>query len=600
MKKIAFKKLKKAYNWTLFLLVLAIVIVLNIIGVFVNKRFDLTKDKRFSLHESTIEYLSNKKNFDDRIVFKIYLGGDLPAEVVRLRTALEDKLKEFKEYAGNRIEYVIENPYQGTKEEQEFLFEDLYNKGKGIIPTGVTYSKDGKSSAIQVWAGALIEYGGATVNNIQFLPGTQQGQFYTLDDNFNQLVQNSINNLEYMLVSAIRRATTVKKDRIAFIHGHGELKPFETMRVRSLISQYYDIEDVNLNDSIDALKGVKGVIISRPTQPFSEKDKYLIDQFVMNGGRLMCFIDKLQFNVDTLNLTGISHTERTNLGLDRMLFDYGIKVNDNYVVDARSGPKFFPPSKTGAIPWYFNVIATPTSNPISRNIRGVLLKYASEVQFVGESDKIVKSPVLTSSTNSTVTGLAPMLSLAMPLQYGDNPVFVENPKDEANKICLAGLVEGSFESHFKNRLVDEFAKRKEINFHDHSTKEGKVLVVGNGTFIRNSYDSIPDKNGGFKYAPSNFNNLKFDEINLKLRGFEQLTYGNQEFFQNMIDYMMGDNSVLDLRSKVIEIHAINKTKVEKYASVLRVINLVVPTALILIFGLILFEIRKRKYTKRLK
>lgn len=592
------KAIKNFYNWSFLFVVVAIIVVVNIIGFFLNLRFDATQDKRYSLHAGTEEYLSNTANFEDRVVFKIFLGGDLPAEVVRLRSALEDKLKEFKRYAGKRIEYVIVDPYQGTEEEQNQLFEDLYNRGKGIIPTGITYTKDGKSSAIQVWAGALIEYGGSTVNHVQFIPGTPQGQFYNLDDTFNELVQNSINNLEYILVSTIRRATTRQKERIAFLHGHGELNPHETIRVKALLAPYYKIEDITLNDSIDALKNVKGLVIARPTQPFSEKDKYLIDQFVMNGGRLMCFIDKLTFNKDTLYQTGVTHTERTNLNLDKMLFDYGLKINDDYVVDARSAPMYLPQSKTGAIPWYFNVVATPTAHPISRNMGGVLLRYASEVQFVGESDKIVHTPILTSSTNSSVTGLAPMLSLAMTLQYGNDPKFNEDPTNEANKICLAGMAEGSFTSHFKNRIVDAFTKRQEVNYHDKSVKEGKVLVVGNGSFIRSMYDSVPSQTGGYNYVPAQFNNLKFDDINLRLKGFGYLTYGNQEFFQNMVDYMMGDNSILDIRSKQIELHPIDKTKVEKYAPTIRVINMLIPSLIILILGLILFTIRKKKYTKK--
>ena len=592
------KVINKFYNWTFLLVVIAIIIVANIIGMFANKRFDVTQDKRYSLHPGTADFLNDETNFEDRIVFKIYLGGDLPAEVVRLRTALEDKLKEFKRYTGKRLEYVIMDPYLGTEEEQNQLFEDLYNKSKGIIPTGVTYSKDGKSTAIQVWAGALIEYGGSTVNHIQFLPGTPQGQFYNLDDTFNEAVQNSINNLEYMLVAAIRRATTRKKDRIAFLHGHGELNTYETMRVKALIAPYYKVEDITLNDSIDALKGVKGLVIARPQQSFSEKDKYIIDQFIMNGGRLMCFIDKLSFNNDTLSRTGVTHTERTNLDLDKMLFDYGLKINDNYIVDARSAPKYMPQSKTGAIPWYFNMIATPTSHPVSRNIGGVSLRYASEVQFVGESSKVVQTPILTSSTNASITGMAPMISLAMPLNYGIEPQFNEDPTNENNKICVAGLVEGKFTSHFKNRIVDEFAKNKEVNYKTESIETGKILVVGNGSFIRNLYDSVPSQTGGYNYMPSSFNNLKFDDINLRLKGFNYLVYGNQEFFQNMVDYMMGDNSILGIRSKQIEIHPIDKVKVEKYAPTVRVINMIVPSLLILILGGIIFTIRKRKYTKK--
>src|SRR5690554_1379433 len=127
------KVVKRFYNWTFLIVIVAIIIVVNIIGVFVNKRFDATQDKRYSLHQSTKDYLSDVSNFEDRVLFKIYLGGDLPQEVVRLRTAVEDKLKEFKRYAGKRVEYIIYDPNEGTEEEQNELFQDLYNKGKGLI-----------------------------------------------------------------------------------------------------------------------------------------------------------------------------------------------------------------------------------------------------------------------------------------------------------------------------------------------------------------------------------------------------------------------------------------------------------------------------------
>lgn len=584
------------YNWTFFLILLLGVILANIIGAFAYFRYDATADKRYSISEGTKTFLADEKNFENRISLKIYLEGNLPAELQRFRNAIEDKLKEFRLYTGKRLEYEFIDPMQGTEEDRNYLFEELYSKSKGIIPMEVAFMKDGAQSQMMLWPGAKIEYLGSTVDFIQFMPGTPQGKYYTLNEHFETQIENSINNLEYMLISAIRRSTQKSKPRIAFLQGHGELTYAQTQRVRSLISPYYSVEDLFLNDSIDALKGVKGLVIARPTMPFSERDKYLIDQFVMNGGRLMCFLDKLDINEDTLDMTGISHTTRYNLELDKMLFDYGIKVNDNYAIDVRCAPKKVPSAKTPLIPWFFDVAATPSKHVIARNLDPVMLRYTSEIQFVG-NNKNVMTPILTTSTNSTVTGLAPLVSLAMPLNYGDNPILTMNPESEANKICLAGMVEGSFESHYKNRIVESFAKNPETKYREKSVQEGKILVVGNGRFIANKYDSMPDKSGRMMYRPLAFNELRFDETLAKMDGMQPLVYGNQEFFQNLVDYMMGDNSVLDLRSKQIDINSIDKEKVKVEAAKYKVINMVFPGLLVLLMGILFFYLRRKKYIR---
>lgn len=588
---------KGVYNWSFFLILVAVIVVVNIIAVFVYHRFDFTEDKRYSLAEGTIEFLEKKENFENRLTFKIYLAGNLPAEIKRFRNALEDKLKEFKQYAGKRIEFTFIDPMQGTEQDQQALFETLYSKAKGLIPMDLAYLKDGAQTQMMLWPGAVLEYEGSTVDYIQLLPGTPQGKFYVLNPQFEAQIQNSINNLEYMLISSIRRATQKVKPRVAFLQGHGELNSVETARVRSLISPYYTVEDISLNDSIDALKGVKGLIIARPTQPFSSKDQYLIDQFVMNGGRLMCFIDKLYVPEDTLNAKGVTHTTRYNLELDKMLYDYGIKVNDNLVFDVKCAPKLIPMAQQSMIPWFFAVRSTQTPHPIARNLDPVLLNYASEVQFVGNNSN-VSTPILTSSTNSAMTGLAPMISLAIPMNYGKNPILAENPEDEANKLCLAGLVEGSFQSFFKNRLVDEFVNNPNSKFLDKSKVEGKVLVVGNGRFIANKYDSTQNKQTGeWMYRPRAFNELKLDETMASMNGMQPYVYGNQEFFQNIVDYMLGDNSILDLRSKQIDVHALDKEKIKNEAGFYKVINMLLPSGIILLFAFIIIRLRKRRFTR---
>ncbi|MNK10462.1 ABC-type uncharacterized transport system [compost metagenome] len=597
-------KIKKLYNWILLGIIVGIVVFLNIIGTFLYSRIDMTEDERYSLSGGSIEFLekmntnisSKTKKKGNRLFLKIYLEGKLPAEVKRFRNAVEDKLEEFKEIAGDRIEYQFIDPLEGTEAEKDALFQILYNKGKGIIPLEIVYQKDGSQSQMILWPGAEIEYDGFTKNYIQLLPGSPQGQPVQLSKEFSETtIQNSINNLEYMLISALRRTIQKQKPRIAFLGGHGELGFPETQRVRTLLEPYYSIEDLKLNDSLKALDGFTGVIIARPRTAYSDKDLYIIDQFVMRGGRLMCFFDKLTFPQDSLNKTGMTSTVRTNLGLDKLLFDYGIKTNDNYVMDVRCAPIQTPFAKQSLLPWFFYVAATPTKHPIARNIEPVMLRYVSQIQLI-PGDKRLVSPVLTSSTNSRVSVMAPMISLAMPMNYGKVPVLADNPTSEANKVCVAGMSEGRFDSHFKNRLIDEFGKNPESGFITSSKEEGKVLVVTNGSFIANYYDSMPSKTGQMLYRPISFNNLRYDEVMAQMR-MQPLIYGNQEFFQNIVDYMMGDNSVLDIRSKQIDIHPIDKEKVKDQRVKYILINVALPSLLIILLAILLFYLRRRRYAR---
>jgi len=586
--------MKGMYNWTFLAIVIVAIILVNVISSFTNKRWDATKDQRYSLSKGTIDFLSDTSTFKDRLNIKIYLEGNLPSELKHFRNAIEDKLKEFKEIAGNRIEYQFINPMVGTEQEQLTLHQTLYGKGKGIMPMDVDYTKDGTINQLLLWPGAVIEYGGSTANTIQFLPGTPPGRPYHLDA-ISEMVQNSINNLEYILMSSIRRATQNKKPRVAFLQGHGELKYCNTQRMRALLSPYFGLTDITINDSLAALNNVDGLIIARPTSAFSDKDLYIIDQFVMRGGRLMCFLDALKIDEDTLDKKGTTHTIRYNTGIDRMLFDYGLKINDNYILDVNCAPKSVPFAKQSIIPWFFHVLATPTKHPIARNLETVSLKYVSEVEFVGASKTNVTSKILTSSSNSTRSGMAPMVSLGLALNYGKNPELVPDPENESNKICVAGLIEGKFDSHFKNRIVDEFAKNPAIIFNEHSAKEGKVLLVGNGRFIENKFDSMPSKDGkNMLYRPSQINDLRFDPKLAEL-GIQH-SFGNQEFIQNLADYMMGDNSIIDIRSRQIDVHGINNEKIKEDAGFYKIMNLLIPCGIILVLAFLMHFLRKRKYS----
>jgi ABC-2 type transport system permease protein len=302
----------------------------------------------------------------------------------------------------------------------------------------------------------------------------------------------------------------------------------------------------------------------------------------------------LSINEDSLNLKGMVHSTRVKTGLENLLFDYGLKLNENYVMDARCAPKGVPFANQPVVPWFFHVLATPTSHPISRNLEPVSLKYVSEVQFVNSVNAAL-TPILTSSTNSTVTGLAPLVSLGIPLNYGRNPQLAETPNLEENKKCLAGLSEGMFQSHFKTRIVEEYTSSPDAQFVTESQKEGKVVLVGNGRFIQNRYDStLNNVTGQMMYRPLEFPDLRMDEELYRLN--IQILFGNQEFFQNMVDYTMGDNSVLDIRSRQIDIREIDNAKVQSKANFYKIINLIIPSVLLIIIVIGFGYLRKRNYS----
>ena len=189
--------------------------------------------------------------------------------------------------------------------------------------------------------------------------------------------------------------------------------------------------------------------------------------------------------------------------------------------------------------------------------------------------------------------MAPLLNLGIYQNYGKSPELVPNPESETNKKCLAGLAEGMFQSHFRNRIVESFVNNPEIHYYEKSQSEGKVMLIGNGRFIMNSYDSTPSRTGNsYQYRPKNVNDLQFSQelINLKIPHF----FGNQEFFQNMTDYMMGDNSVLDIRSRQIDIHEMDKDRVKSHAGMYRMLNIGIPILSILVLAILFIYMRRRK------
>ena len=586
----------RLFSWAFFWVVLVAVIFLNIIANYVNYRVDMTQDGRYTLSDDTKNFLENPDNLKNRLNIKIYLAGKLPSELRTFRNAIEEKLNEFKEIAGDRIEYEFIDPNEGTEQEQYELKQTLLSGGKGIMKMDLKYESDGEEIKMQVWPGAVLEYGGSTVGHIQFLPRSNFGDAYPINE-LTSAIENALVNLEYTLLSSINKAVKEKKQRIAFLHGHGELDAYQTFLARANISPYYNIADITINDSVAALNNVDGLIIASPKTAFTDKELYVIDQFVMRGGKLMCLLDAVELNEDSLNRNGNTHTVRLETGIDDMLFDYGLKLNDNLVVDAKCLQKIVPYARQPFLNWFYYVMASTTEHPMAKNVEPVSLKYTSEVEML-KIDNVTVSPILTSSPNSNVTGYAPLVSLGMPLNYGENPELVPNPTAETNKRTLGAVAEGKFQSRFRNRVTDEYIKSvsndkdlKQYKFLSNSEKPGRVLLIGNGRFISNSV-RLDERGIPGPYFPS----LSADE-EMTMYSRKYVLIGNQEFFQNMVDYMMGEGSVLGLRSRKVDIYALDKNKIKKDGQFYKLMNIIIPLLIVGVLAVFMLYYRKRKYAK---
>jgi len=588
------KRLKKASNRAYYGIVtaiaLAVIILVNVIVSFLDFRVDFTRDQRYSLTDTSINFLKSDSLLSDKILFKIYLEGEFPAEVKRLQKAVRDKLDEFKYYAGDRIEYEFINPNKGSLEDQEALKEQLFNKGQGIRPMDITYRSQGASNIIEVFPGAVVEYQGNTIDYIRFLEGGQ----YRLDERLEQMVQRGTNDLEYKFMRVLAKATRRDKKKLAFVHGHGELGVPYTQGARRNIEDAYIIEDVKIEGALGGLDKYDGIIIAEPTKKFSDKDKFIIDQYLMQGGNIMVFNNPLSIDNDTIRRTGKTHSSRKRTGINDLMYDYGIKINEDLVIDANYDPFAMPGIPKGFVNWYFYVRAAGTEHPISSMVNPVKLPYVSSLQFVKTKNETTPSVILTSSSNSKSFGSVPLLSIAMERQFGENPVFQDNPKNEANRLMLGGIVEGTFQSAFKNRIVSAYADNPDAAIIEKSEKPGKVMVVGNGTFFKNTYyDSVavPEENR-YRYIPRLPRGKEIDEL------FAGSPMGNFEFFENCVDYMLGESTLLSIRSRAIDLHPTDKLKIEKYSSFYKIINIAIPVLFILLMATIVFVVRRYKYVKK--
>ena len=567
------------------IIAVVILICVNITGRYFFTRIDLTAEKRYTLSTASKNVL--KKKLDDIVYVEVYLEGDFPSNYKRLRNATREMLDELRAYYSD-IEYEFVNPSESPIEEERMNTYRLLQEN-GLQYTTITqHGKDGVSQQL-IFPGAFITYKGRKMP-VQLL----QEQIGVSEEEY---INNSIQNLEYTFLNAFNKLSRIQKPRVAFIKGQGVLGDRFLIDIASTLSQDYSIEQVELNGNVNALtervpKDSLGndyritnkfntIILAQPTQTFEEKDKFIIDQFIMHGGRVLWLIDPVGISMDSLQTQNMTLAAPLDLNLEDQLFGYGVRLNNDLIADlnylpimmitgnAGNAPQF------GLVPWYFFPLITPNTNHvIVRNLNALKTQFISSIDTI-ETPGIKKTILLTSSAYSRNMRTPVVVDLNMARQKQDERLY--NKKF----LPVAVLLEGNFKSLYANRMASDLTDNPIIGFREES-KPTAMIVVSDGDIIRNQMHRQTGQP-------------------LEL-GYDQDTrqmFGNKDFILNAVSYLSDDDGLISIRSREIKIRLLDRTRIDSSVLFWQILNVVAPIVLIILFGIAWTIVRKRKYARKM-
>jgi len=549
------------------LITVAIVFLLNIVSNYFFHRFDLTKDHRYTLSPTTLKIIKEVKN---PLSIKVYLQGELPAEFKRLQLESKQLLEEFQAYNSNIIiEFV--DPLE-NKDESMDKIKELYRKG--LTPINITVDDKGKQSQSMVFPWAIAVYNNKEVN-IPLLKNI-------MGTNTTQKVIGSIQHLEYSISDGINKISKDKQKKVAIIKGNGELEERYIAKFLMQVRESYFIGPFTLDSvaknptgTLKSLQDYDLAVIAKPTEAFSDEEKLVLDQFIIQGGKTLWLIDQVNAEMDSLyNPTGATLAFPKDLNLNDLFFKYGVRINPDLVKDEQGSPIKLASGEQGSgttyqdFNWKFAPQVYPISkHPIVKNLGGIKFDFANAMDTL--KNGIKKTVLLQSSPYSKKIGT--------PVEINLNIVSEQtSPADYLNKgnIPMAVLLEGSFHSMFENRVLP-FDDKSFSN----TGKESKMIVISDGDIVKNQLD----KSG----QPVE---LGYDQRSGNL-------YDNKDFMMNCVNYLLDDSGLINIRGKELDIPLLDKEKVYENYTFTQFLTIGLPILIILLFGFGFTFLRKRKYSK---
>jgi gliding-associated putative ABC transporter substrate-binding component GldG len=533
-----------------------VLILLNIFNQRLYTRIDLTSDKRYTLASVTKEVINK---IDKQLLIKVYLEGDFPSEFKRLQIETRQFLEELS--ANNSL---IKIQFIRPDNQREKLIK------AGMIPSQLTVKEDGILSNAIIFPWAEISYKNKTSKVSLLTNGTSQSQ--------EDQLEKAIESLEFSFSNAIYKLQEEKEKKIAVITGNGELSDIQLYSFLSEVTKKHrlakftlDSVKTNPEKSLIDLQQFDLAIIAKPTQPFTENEKLVLDQYIINGGKTLWMIENVQADTDSLYNNGSMLAYPRDLNLTDFFFSYGLRVNATLLQDLYAAKIPLATGNIGDKPqfqnlnWFYHPLVSGNPNhAISKNIAPVRLRFANQIDTLQNSLK--KTPLLVSSMLTKKVGTPAIVELKS---------IAKEPKEEeySSGFQITGLLtEGLFNSMYTDR-VKPFSI---LNFRKKSLYN-KMVVISDGDIGRNQLQ---------KGKP-------FDLAKDKWTG-EQ--FGNKEFLLNAIDYLLDDNGLIELRNKNIQINLLDKKKTYQEKTYWQFVNIILPLMVLLTFGLVFQYLRKRKYS----
>jgi len=553
---------KNKSNIVKIAIVLLVIIVVNVISGKVYKRFDLTKDKRYTLSQSA---LNTVNGVDSPVIVDVFLEGEFPSEFRRLRNETQQLLEEFALYNSN-ITFNFINPLE-DEATRDSNIQQLAQRG--MQPLQLSVNESGKSSQELIFPWALASYNDQTV----LIPLIKN----KIGSNQQELVTNSIQNLEYAFADGFKKLVSQKEKKIAILKGNGELSDIYIADFLKTIKEHYFLAPFTLDsvasNPLGTLKNIKEydlIIVAKPTLAFSEEEKQVLDQYIMNGGKSLWLTESIVMDKDSLyNDSGKAVAIMRDLNMNDFFFKYGVRVNPVIVNDLYSAPITLAigegsDAQFQPLQWPYSPLAA--GNPdhsITSNLNLVKFDFASQIDTLKNSVK--KTILLQTSSLTKLDGVPKEISLDIVTQEPDPSTFTKGPQN------LALLLEGEFTSVYNNRIKPF----NQSDIKDKSTPT-KMIIIADGDVIKN--DVVKSK-------PQEL-------------GFDRWTgrsFGNKEFLLNAVNYLLNDDGLINIRSKEIQIAFLDTQKVEDEKSKWQFINIALPLLLLGVFGFAFNYFRKKKY-----
>ncbi len=580
------KILRPNNNW---FILLSVLIVLIYTSALFRYRIDLTAEKRFSLNQSTKKLLGN---LDSTINITVFLTGDLPADYKKLNIATNDLLAEFRDISHNNIHFHFEKPGENLPDsERMHLYDSLQRLGVVFEQNNDVSTGNEKSTQQLIIPSAIIEYGDYYPVAVDLRSSRTVFKNYNVVNDEPQEDKEATLNaaealLEYKFANAIDKLTRKNIPTVAYCLGNGEAGQQKVNDLIQSLRNDYHLAIFDLKQSYPDPSLINTLLIVKPTIPFTDEDKLKLDQYVMHGGKIIWCIDKLYAELDSLMRSQADFVAfDRNLNLDDILFRYGVRINGNLLQDLNcskiplvTGYNADGSPRMQRFPWpYYPFLSSPNNNIVSKNLDRVLSIFPSAIDTI-KAPGITKTILLASDTSSRLISSPTIVSLNKIMDDINTQNF--NSYNE-HYIPVAVLLEGKFNSLYANRLTqnikDSVSKALNKPFAATNTTATQQIVMSDADIVTNE---ISETTGPLPMGELPYENYRF---------------ANREFFLNCVDYLTSTSGIFESRNKDFTLRLLDKKKVADQKINWQLINIVIPIALIILFGLIYQWKRKNSF-----